>query len=377
MSKPGKVQRRAASPSVSAGSGGVSGPAEADFTQPPAEMPAAYSDGILWVPSERVHLARINLPLARSAGRLKALPFAFEPLLGQPLEEMHVALGPEIGGADYVAAAISRQTMQTYADRAGKAARLVPDVFLLPVPPSGAWNAGEIDGRILVRTPDGAGFAASNRAFAAFHEAAGRPECRLMFGSPDGLPAMTRLGPETWPAQPAWLDLRQGTFAAGRQVEAARPVAQAQIAAAVLVLFTVALGAEAWTVSAAADRMSARLSASLAEKFPDAPEGADPAETIESISASFTQTNADGMIAVLSLASGAFDSIGGMALQRADFSAGEARLDLSLEAGSVEALYEYVSRLETEGLLASVANVEAIPGGAEGLVSISAGGGSP
>ncbi len=377
MGKPGKVQRRAASPSVSVGTGVDSGPTAADFTQPPPEMPAAYSEGILWVPSERVHVARVNLPLAKSAGRLKALPFAFEPLLAQPLEEMHVALGPEIGGAHYVAAAISRQTMQTYADRAAKAARLVPDVFMLPVPPAETWNAGEIDGRILVRTPDGAGFAASNRVFAAFHEAAGRPECSLMFGSPDGLPAIMTGGAKTWPGQTSLVDLRQGIFAAGSEVEAGRPVVQAQIAAAVLVLFTLALGAEAWAISAAADRQSARLSAILAQKYPDVAAGAGPAETIESISASFTQTNADGMLAFLSLAAGAFDSGGGMALQRADFSAGEARLDLSLEAGSAEALYEYVSRLETEGLVASVANVEAIPGGAEGLVSISAGGGSP
>lgn len=377
MSQDGKVQQRAPVPGVSEGPGLVADSSMADFTLPPSDAPAAAMEGVLWVPSERVHLARVTLPLARHTGRLKALPFAFEPLLAEPLEDVHVALGPAIAGADYVAAALSRQTMQAYADRAGKAAKLVPDVFMLPVPPQETWNTGEIAQRVLVRTPDGAGFACSKEAFGDFYVAGGRPPCRLMFGSSDGLPGMMSEPVVAWPGQAALLDLRQGVFAAGRQAQKSRVVLQMQTAAAALAIFTFAIGAEVWVVQGAADRHSARLSADFAAKFPGLPATDGAPETIERLSAGITQANESGFVAVLSDAAAAFEPDGGLALQRAEFSARESRLVLSLEAGSVEGLYDYVGRLETGGLIASVENVETIPGGAEGLVSIPAAQGAP
>lgn len=377
MNKHGKVQQQAPVQGDPEGPRLISNSNAADFTVPPPDVPAAAIEGVVWVPSERVHLARVNLPLASHAGRLKALPYAIEPLLGEAPEEVHVALGPALTGADYVAAALSCQTMQAYADRAGTTARLVPDVFMLPVPPPETWNAGEIAQRVLVRTPDGAGFACSKEAFGVFYEAAGRPACHMMFGAPEGLPGMMSEPAAAWTGQDALLDLRQGAFAAGRQAQESRVFLQMQIAAAALAIFTFATAAEAWVVQGAADRHSARLSADLASKFPGLPATDGTPETIERLSAVRNQAKESGFIAVLSIAATAFEPGGEMALQRAEFDARASRLVLSLEAGSVEGLYDYVGRLETSGLVASVENVEAIPGGAEGLVSISAAGGSP
>jgi general secretion pathway protein L len=377
MSQHGKVQQQAPVPGVAEGPHLISKSNAADFTVPPPDVPSAAMEGVLWVPSERVHIASVNLPLASHAGRLKALPYAIEPLLGEAPEDVHVALGPAVAGADYVAAALSFQTMQAYADRAGKTARLVPDVFMLPVPPPETWNAGEMAQRVLVRTPDGAGFACSKEAFGVFYEAAGRPVCHLMFGAPEGLPGMMSEPEASWTGQTTLLDLRQGAFAAGRQAQESRVVLQIQIAAAALAIFTFATAAEVWVVQGAADQQNERLSADLAAKFPGLPATDGALETIERLSAGLTQANESGFVAVLSIAATAFEPGGGMALQRAEFDARASRLVLSLEAGSVQGLYDYVGRLETSGLVASVENVEAIPGGAEGLVSISAAGGSP
>jgi len=377
MSRDGRVQQRAPVLSGSDGTGRATECGATDFTRPPLEgVPAAWED-VLWVPCEHIHLARISLPLSSHAGRLKALPFAFEPLLAEPLDNVHVALGPALAGTDYVAAALSRQVMQAFAERAGKTAKLVPDVLMLPIPPPETWHAGEIARRVLVRTPDGAGFACSKEAFGAFHEAAGRPVCRLMFGSADELSGRLSAPALGWPIQAALLDLRQGDFSAGKKAEGSRARLQMQLAAATLATFTFALGAEAWILQGAADQQRARLSAELAARFPGLPQTEGAPETIERLSGGLNEAGDKELITILSAAAAALEPGGGTALQRAEFSARESRLTLSLETGSVEALYDYVGRLETAGLPASVENVEAIAGGAEGLVSISAMGGLP
>ena len=376
MNRQGKVQDAPGAAGISVDPRPVTEDPAAVFTPPP-EWLAADSAGVLWVPCEQVHLARVNLPLASPARRLKALPFALEPLLGEPLEGVHVALGPGIAGADFVAAAISRTALQRFADQAGKASKLVPDVFMLPIPEAGTWNVCEIGGRILVRTPDGAGFATSCAAFPAFYAAAECPQGQLLFGSPEGLPEM-----QTGPARPQialgdLLDLRQGVFAAGGKAQNVPSALQLKIAAGVLAVFTLSLAGEAWTIRAEAARHRALLSAGLEAKYPALAETADPAAAIRRLSSDLSLSGDGGLIEVLSAAASALPPDGETALRTADFSAPDARLVLALEAGSVEGLYDYVRRLEAGGQVASVTTIEAVAGGVSGVVSVDVARGAP
>jgi general secretion pathway protein L len=71
--------------------------------------------------------------------------------------------------------------------------RLVPDVFMLPMPAVGEWSVWVQGERVLVRCADGTGFATPTGSFAVYHLAAGRPGLVLYGGElPDGFAVLRR-----------------------------------------------------------------------------------------------------------------------------------------------------------------------------------------
>jgi general secretion pathway protein L len=101
-------------------------------------------------------------------------------------------------------------------------AAIMPDALALPVPGAGRWNVRrESDGRILVRTPEGSGFAAMEALFVALWTAAGKPTCDEVADTEEGIPIV--------------LDLRQGDFARPRQGLSATGRRVAIVAAAGLI----------------------------------------------------------------------------------------------------------------------------------------------
>ncbi len=175
----------------------------------------------LLVPSESVLLLTVDLPLASRAKRLAALPFAIEARIADPLEAVHVALGAEVAPQRYLVAVVRHAVMRHWVEAAEAAAlghaAMVPDALALPVPQAGEWSAEAVDGRMLVRTGDGAGFAVAGALAGPAWEAAGRPRIWNSGAAPIGeLPHEPRVAggdelAERLRVPP--LDLRQGAYA--------------------------------------------------------------------------------------------------------------------------------------------------------------------
>ena len=168
------------------------------------------------LPGELALLLRVPLPLASHRQRQAAVAYAVEDLIAEPLEAVHVALGPELGPGEYLVAVVGRAEMEVWAPQAKKAGqRLVPDVLALPIPPEGSWSVREIAGRVLVRRPDGTGFVTRIDSFEAFWRIGSAPQIVLYGGNlPETVPAgATGLLPAAATDTTARFDLLQGPYA--------------------------------------------------------------------------------------------------------------------------------------------------------------------
>lgn len=182
----------------------------------------AAGDGpaTILVPGEAVRLMCVDLPVAGIARRREALPFAIEDQVAEPVESLHLVLGPEIAPRRHLVAVVSHAVMAQWAaiaDAGGLGhAAIVPDPLSLPVPSPGEWFAAAAGPRVLVRSSDGTGFACSAGVLGAAWEAAGRPAVTALDAT---LPAPLDGAPVV-PAAPlgarvadAAIDLRTGRYA--------------------------------------------------------------------------------------------------------------------------------------------------------------------
>ncbi|MHA6720822.1 type II secretion system protein GspL [Sphingomonas sp. RS6] len=178
------------------------------------------------VPSERVRMLAVDLPLPSRAKRRAALPFAIEDRIADPLDSVHLALGTRIDPQDapnrYLVGVVRRETMAEWvalaqAQGLGDAA-MVPDALLLPRPGEG-WAVAVRQGRALVLAADGTGFAVPAALLRAAWEAAGRPRI-YNHGEPlaDDMQSVAAASDTRQPGgraalAAAELDLRQDEFA--------------------------------------------------------------------------------------------------------------------------------------------------------------------
>lgn len=175
----------------------------------------------LLVPSESVLLLTVDLPLASRAKRVAALPFAIEDRIADPLDAVHIALGAEVAPQRYLVAVVRHALMRQWVEAAEAAglghAAMVPDALALPVPDASEWSAEAGDGRVLVRTGDGAGFAVPAALIGQAWAAAGQPQIRNCGAAPIGeLPQQPRQAGGGGLAERLLtppVDLRQGIYA--------------------------------------------------------------------------------------------------------------------------------------------------------------------
>ncbi len=134
-------------------------------------------------------LLAVTLPGMSQAQRHTAVAFAVEDRIAQSLDQVHVILGPALAAdpntnaGRWLVAVIARDRLQSIAPQPKM--RLLPDTLALPLPEAGQWSVWAGGGRILTRTPDGAGFATSAAAWPSYHLAAGRPAIVLYGGELD------------------------------------------------------------------------------------------------------------------------------------------------------------------------------------------------
>ncbi|OAN57251.1 type II secretion system protein GspL [Sphingomonas sp. TDK1] len=191
---------------------------------------SAEGPATILVPTERVRLLNVDLPLPNRARRLAALPFAIEDQVAEPLDSLHFALGARTDPAGapnrYLVGVVRAEIMAAWtalADEQGLGgAPMVPDVLLLPRPVEG-WAVSVRDGRALVLAADGTGFAMPEALLGAAWAAAGQPRIHNV-GVPLGgdLPADAttpdlRDDATRADVAAAELNLRQGAFAARRE----------------------------------------------------------------------------------------------------------------------------------------------------------------
>jgi general secretion pathway protein L len=191
---------------------------------------SAEGPATILVPTERVRLLAIDLPLPNRARRLAALPFAVEDQVAEPIESLHLALGartdPTGAPTRHLVGVVRAETMAEWVALAEAnglgAAPMVPDVLLLPRPVEG-WSVEVRDGRALVLAADGTGFALPASLLGSAWEAAGRPRIHHL-GEPLGSEVEAQattpdLRDDDTRAEVAVaeLDLRQGMFAARRE----------------------------------------------------------------------------------------------------------------------------------------------------------------
>ena len=187
-----------------------------------------FADGpaVVLVRSEQVLVLAVELPpIATTARRRAALPFAVEDRIADPLDDVHVALGAEVAPNVWLAGIVRHDLMRQWILRLAEAgierAVLVPDALSLPVPGAESWSVDLAGNRAMVRAPDATGFAMPLSLLGPAWNAAGRPEC-VAYGDP--LPPDmhgARVALEEQPLAlrllaPA-LDLRQGRYALPRR----------------------------------------------------------------------------------------------------------------------------------------------------------------
>jgi general secretion pathway protein L len=193
------------------------------------------------VPSEDVLILTVDLPFQTRRQREQALGFAIEDELAEPLSALHVALGQEVSPRRHIAGAVRHHRMAHWLTLLAEAdvdqAILLPDALTLPTPPAGAWSVRTDEGRALVRTDAGSGFALPARDLTTAWQAAGQPRLRVLGGD---LPETLLEGVEDDAvllgsvAEPVLmvppLDLRQGGYALARN----RDLEPMKMAAAIL-----------------------------------------------------------------------------------------------------------------------------------------------
>lgn len=150
---------------------------------PRAVNDAGVGDDAITIPGEHVLLTRVTLPTVARRERQKAVSAAVADLIADPLDQVHIVQGPELGQGEHLVAVLRHKVMEEWASLAdARRARLVPDVLSLPVPPVGSLAVREAGGRVMVRLADRTGFATRTEAFPTFWRAAGRPRIVLFGG---------------------------------------------------------------------------------------------------------------------------------------------------------------------------------------------------
>lgn len=228
----------------------------------------------LLVPSEKVLLLAVDLPLSTRAQRLEALPFAIEDRIADPIESVHLAIGAELAPRQYLVGVVRHSVMAEWlalADVAGlEHAMLVPDALALARPAESAWTVEQANGRALVRVGDGTGFALPAALLPAAWEAAGRPPVRSQ-----GEPLAVVIDAQSVAPMPLAealavpaLNLRQGRYAQrARSSTFARKLAV--VAAAAVAAHVVIAAADTMMLRAIADRREAETRQLLQTAAPD------------------------------------------------------------------------------------------------------------
>lgn len=327
--------------------------------QPVSQMDAPVD---VLVPAEAMILCQLELP-ARSESKLRrALPYALEDISLAPVEALHIAHARAAERGRHWVAAVTHTQMQAWLDQLESAGitpgRLVPDAWALPYEDHRHTQA-VLDGRQLLRCPDGAAFAGSPEELAAYQALSG------------GGPAHEVDGVELDPRH-APLSLLQGSYAGDAERLARGLRAWRWAAAAAGVALLVALAAQIYTVrqlDQELQRLEADAEAVLRDTFPEVQRVVDPrAQFAQALEGLREQADTDSS-EFLQLLAEAAPELRRAQLERLGYQRG--RLEIALRSGAMDQIEAIRDALARRGLDARLdfAGV-AQEGGYQGRLSV-------
>jgi len=218
---------------------------------------------------------------------------------------------------------------------------VMPDALALPIPEADRWNVLRMaGGRILARTPDGAGFAADEQLFLTVWTAAGKPQCDELPGFDTVLPIV--------------LDLRQGAFARPRQGLSMTARRVAIVAAAGVLAHGAIAAADTVALRSIASQRGTELIALLNIAAPGRFTGTDPHEAA-AMAAELLPAGGNAppgtLLPILSRASAALAPFGSTVTVRSmSFDEARRQLRLDLELVDPAAAASITSALRNAGL---------------------------
>ena len=308
-------------------------------------VPGVAVRDLLLVPAEDVLTLAVALPLPSHARRLAALPFAIEDRIAERVDRVHLALSSRQAAGSWLAGVVDPLRMQGWliaAEEAGLGdAAVMPDALALPLPAAGRWNVLRSEaGRILVRLPDGTGFAATQQLFLPIWTAAGKPAC-------DEVPSFD-------PNIPIVLDLRQGIFARPRQALSVTARRVAAVAAAGLLAHGAIAAADTVALRSIANQRGAEMIALLNVVAPGRFTAADPREAA-ALAAELLpaggQQSPGALVPILARVSTALAPFGNMLTMRSlDFDEAQGRLVIDADLSDSDAAASILAALRNAGL---------------------------
>lgn len=327
--------------------------------------------GVVMVASERVLLLAVDLPVMPVAQRRAAVGFAVEDRIAQSLDEVQVALGPQISPGVWLVAVTAHALLDSVATGT-KNMIIWPDVALVPVPAEG-WSVWADEARVLVRLPDFTGFATSSTACPALWAAAGSPTVAA-FGDnvPSGIPVATRAPlPRTPDPKLNGFDLRAGLHRTGKTPgfpKAFRPLLIVALAAALAHAMLLVLDV------AALDRLTNQRGTELRALLNTSPNSDLDAALAQTLAAR-QKTETGGVLVLLTRVFGAIAAqTGRVTLQDLRYASAEDTAVATVEARDLASLQSIETALTAAGLIVTAGAATTGDGAAEVQMTIRDGG---
>lgn len=126
----------------------------------------------------------VSLPLRTDRQRRAALPFAVEPFLAEPLDQVCVVLGPQVSDRTWICVAVNHGLLGALTQDVPETCPVFPDTLAVPLPSRpdvwALWCGREV---VHIRLADGTGLAVARDAFADAWRAFGAPMVEILHGT--------------------------------------------------------------------------------------------------------------------------------------------------------------------------------------------------
>ena len=358
---------------------GVDGQAAGTVQSGTLQEAAVAASGLgvsVLAPASDCLLTTVSVPGSNRQKLVRAVPYALEEQLTVDVEDLHFALGPELGDGSHAVLVIAIERLESILESCREAGldvdRVIPEQLAVPCPPSGTSVVIDRD-MALVRTGDYAGLAIDtdnlglilpNRPEPEEEGVTGELRVYRLAGSPlpEFGPAADTAVVEEYHGSPMGLlaagagsptiDLLQGPYSRSQEWgKLWRPWrATAALLLAAFIVSHVIMAIDYYRLSQEQDALTSRIEEIYRETFPAAKRVVNPQVQMQQQLDQLLrrQGGGSGFMTLLARAGDVLRSNKSIEISGASFRAG--RLDVDLTANSVQVLDELKQTLSGKGL---------------------------